>query len=199
MALPITEGNQMPALPIPKPKPREIIPLTEPVTQSQGSILPQQQIPNLPKSPIQPTPADTTSLSKPKLETRPVPPYPEPYFRPPARPPDEAIIKDSWKDLQNFDLDRRVEFEENSPNQEGIISETYERPDASLIHDPPELQDLVDTSKLIQKFLPKQVDIDKILNIIRRKVLKGTHLPLTIKKFKLDISQVLISKMYIYT
>ena len=29
---------------------------------------------------------------------------------------------------------------------------------------------------LIQKFLPKQADIDKILKVIQRKVLKGTHL-----------------------
>ena len=37
---------------------------------------------------------------------------------------------------------------------------------------------------LIQKFLPKQVDIDKILDIIKRKVLKGTHLPLTLKEIQ---------------
>ena len=85
---------------------------------------------------IQPAPADTASPSKPRLGTRPVPPYPEPYYRPPPRPPDESINKDNWRDLQNFDPDRRVEFEENSPHQEGIISETYERPDTSFIQDP---------------------------------------------------------------
>ena len=138
----------------------------------------------MPKSPFQPTPADTTSLSKPRLETRPLPPYPELFFRPPPRSPDETIIKDSWKGLQNFDQDRKVEFEENSPHQEGIISETYKRPDTSLIQDPPELQDLIDTSKLIHKFLPKQADIDIILDIIKRKVLKGTHLPLNIKEIQ---------------
>ena len=46
------------------------------------------------------------------------------------------------------------------------------------------MADLVDTSKLVQKFLPKQADIDKILDIIRRKVLKGTHLPITIKEIR---------------
>ena len=40
VALHIPESNQMPAPPIPKPTPKEVIPLTEPVTQSQGSILP---------------------------------------------------------------------------------------------------------------------------------------------------------------
>ena len=43
------------------------------------------------------------------------------------------------------------------------------------------MTDLVNTSKLVQKYLPKQTDIDKILDVIKRKVLKGTHLPLTIK------------------
>ena len=138
----------------------------------------------MPKSPIQPSPTDTVLPSKPRLGTRPVPPYPGPYYRPPPRSPDETIIKDRWKDLQNFDPDRRVEFEENSPHQEGIISETYQRPDTSLIQDPPEFQDLVDTTKLIQKFLPKQADIDKIIDIIRREVLKGTHLPLSIKEIQ---------------
>ena len=32
--------------------------------------------------------------------------------------------------------------------------------------------------------MPKQTDIDKILEIIKKKVLKGTHLPLTIKEIQ---------------
>ena len=81
-------------------------------------------------------------------------------------------------------MDRKVEIEENSPFQEGIISEIYERPDTSYVQEPQELKDLIDTTKLIQKFLPKQTDIDKILDIIKRKVLKGTHLPLMIKEIQ---------------
>ena len=82
------------------------------------------------------------------------------------------------------DSDRKVEIEENSPFQEGIISEIYERPNTLYVQEPQELKDLIDTTKLIQKFLPKQTDIDKILDIIKRKVLKGTHLPLMIKEIK---------------
>ena len=92
-----------------------------------------------------------------------------------------TAVKDSRKDLQDLDMDRKIEFEENSPHQEGIISEMYERPDKTFNQEPPELKDLIDTSNFIQKFLSKQTDIDKILDIIKRKVLKGTHLPLTIK------------------
>ena len=36
----------------------------------------------------------------------------------------------------------------------------------------------------MQKFLPKQADIDKILKIIQRKVLKGTYLPVTVKEIQ---------------
>ena len=43
---------------------------------------------------------------------------------------------------------------------------------------------MIDTNNIVQEFLPKQTDIDKILEIIRKKVLKGTHLPLTIKEIQ---------------
>ena len=65
-----------------------------------------------------------------------------------------------------------------------LFSETYVSPDRSYLEEPQDLADLVDTSKIVQKFLPKQTDIDKILDIIKRKVLKGTHLPLTIKEIQ---------------
>ena len=89
------------------------------------------------------------------------------------------------RDLKpNLITDPNIDFEENSLHQEGIISETYESPHKSYIGEPHELADLVDTYKLVQKFLPKQADIDKILDIIRRKILKGTHLPITIKEIQ---------------
>ena len=46
------------------------------------------------------------------------------------------------------------------------------------------LEDIIDTGNLIHKFLPKQTDIDKILHIIERKVLKGTHLSVEIKEIQ---------------
>ena len=82
------------------------------------------------------------------------------------------------------DSDRKVEIEENSPFQEDFISEIYERPNTSYIQEPQKLKDLIDTTKLVQKFLPKQTDINKIIYIIKRKVLKGTHLPLMIKEIQ---------------
>ena len=70
-------------------------------------------------------------------------------MKPPPRPPD-------WDDNNNREsrpdliTDPNIDFEENSPHQDGIISETYESPGKSYIHEPYELADLVDTSKLIQ-------------------------------------------------
>ena len=61
--------------------------------------------------------------------------------------------------------------------------ETYINPDQSYFERPQELIDLVNTTKLVQKYLPRQMDIDKILDIIKRKV-KGTHLSLTIKEIQ---------------
>ena len=148
------------------------MPLPEPTNQSQSHIPPQI----MPRPLLQHQPVEPTHIG-PKIQHRLSPPYYDPYARPPLKPPDSIDPLDSWKDLLENDSDRKVEIEENSPFQEGIISEIYERSDTSYVQEPQELKDLIDTTRLIQKFLPKQTDIDKILDIIKRKVLKGTHLP----------------------
>ena len=96
----------------------------------------------------------------------------------------------------DLDLEINKDFEENSPYQEGIISEIYQRPDKSQLLEPPELADLINANNIVQKYLPKQTNIDKILKIIQRKVLKGTNLPVTIKEIDLTVH---ISKTYICT
>ena len=134
----------------------------------------------------------------PKIQHRPSPPYHDPYSRPLSRPPDVTNLIDSQKDLLDNDLDRKVHIEENSPFQEGIIRETYKRLDTSYIQEPYEFTDLTDTTKLIQKFIPKQRDIDKILDIIK-KVLKGTHLPLTIKEIQAGyLSSPYVKDLYLF-
>ena len=75
-----------------------------------------------------------------------------------------------------------LDIEENSPFQEGIISETTQRLDKTFFQNPKRLKDIIDMGKLMHKFLPKQTDIDKILHIIQRKVFKGTHLLVEIKE-----------------
>ena len=133
---------------------------------------------------VQPTPSSITQPMDPIVKHRLIPPYYELFIRLPPRPPNETAVKDNRKYLSDLDTDRKIDFEENSPHQEVIVSETCERPDKSYIQEPTELKDLIDTTQLIQKCLAKQVGIDNILDIIKRKVLKGTHLPLTTKEIQ---------------
>ena len=84
----------------------------------------------------------------------------------------------------NQDTGINLDIEENSPFQEGIISETIQRLDKMFFQNPKRLEDIIDTGNLIHKFLPRQTDIDKILHVIQRKVLKGTHLPVEIKEIQ---------------
>ena len=64
------------------------------------------------------------------------------------------------------------------------MSKTFQRPDKSFFQEPKELGDLINKGNLIHKYLPKQTDIIKILEVIQRKVLKGTHLPVKIKEIQ---------------
>ena len=107
-----------------------------------------------------------------------------PSVRLPPKPPN--TVNKGATSSSNLEQDPNVDFEENSPHQEGIITEIYITPDQSYIEQPQELTNLVikNTSKIVQKYLPRQADIDKILDIIKTKVLKGTHLPLTIKEIQ---------------
>ena len=73
-----------------------------------------------------------------------------------------------------------LDIEENSPFQEGIISDLIQRPDKSFFKNPRKLEDVINPDNLVHKFLPKQADTDKILHVIQRKVLKNTHLSLEI-------------------
>ena len=97
--------------------------LPEPIVQSQESVQPQYHIP-IPLPQCQPI--DPTHIIQPigpKIQNRPSPHYPDPYTRPPSRPPDVTNLIDSQKDLLDNDLDRNIDIEQNSPFQEGIISE----------------------------------------------------------------------------
>ena len=69
--------------------------------------------------------------------------------------PERVTQNNRQADLE-LDLEINRDFKENSPYQEGIISEIYQRPQKSQIVEPPELTDLVNTERIVQKYLPKQ-------------------------------------------
>ena len=72
-----------------------------------------------------------------------LPPYLVPQTRPPPKPPDNLSKKQEVESS-------KIEIEENSPFQESIISEVYERPDKSYFQEPIELKDLIDTNNIVQ-------------------------------------------------
>ena len=158
---PIPLPKQILAQPIQTPTPKEVLSLPEPTVQSQENVQPQHHMPiPLPQH----QPVDPTCIMQPigsKIQHRPSPPYHDPYTRPPPRPPDVTNSIDSWKDYLETDLDRKVDIEENSPFQEGIISETYERPEQSYVQEPYELKDLIDTTKLVRRFYPSRQTLTK--------------------------------------
>ena len=78
----------------------------------------------------------------PKINIRQVPFYPDQMIKPPPRPPD-IKTQDNRRMTLDLDLDINKDFEENSPYQDSIISETYQRPDKSQLIEPPELADFI--------------------------------------------------------
>ena len=81
-----------------------------------------------------------------------VPFYPDPKMKSPPRPPDNKIQNGRQINL-DLDIEINTDFEENSPFQEGIISELYQRPYKSQLVEPPELADFINTYQIIQKYL----------------------------------------------
>ena len=69
------------------------------------------------------------------------------------------------------------------------MSEIFQRLDKSFFQNPKELGEVINKENFIHKFLPRQADIDKILKIIQRKVLRGTHLPLEIREIQVGYLQ----------
>ena len=77
--------------------------------------------------------------------------YPDPIYRSPLRPPDNLR-----SNCPETELDTKpkidIEFEENSPHQEGIISEVYQRPDKSYFQEPKGLESLINNQNLVKIF-----------------------------------------------
>ena len=106
-------------------------------------------------------------------------------LRPKQHMKQNMTCKQNPQNEQDISPNINFDFKENSPFQEGIIMlETFQRPDKTFFQNLKELGDLINKGNLIHKYLPKQMDIDKILEVIQRKVLRGTHLPMEIKEIQ---------------
>ena len=114
-----------------------------------------------------------------------VPFHLDPLLRPLKQPIKQNMMcNQNSQNVQDISPNINSDFKENSPFQEGIMSETFQRLDKSFFQDPKELGDLINKGNFVHKYLPKQTDKDKILEVILRKVLKGTHLPVEVKEIQ---------------
>ena len=96
-----------------------------------------------------------------------VPFHLDPLLRPPKQPTKQNIpCNHNSQNVQDIRSNINFDFQENSPFQEGIMSETFQRPDKSFFQNPKELGDLINKGNFVHKYLPKQMDIDKILEVI---------------------------------
>ena len=86
--------------------------------------------------------------------SREIPIYQDPTYGPPPKPLELPIPK-LPRSLLDFGPEINVDFKENSPFQEGVISEMYQRPDKSCFQEPQELDSLINVGRLVQKFLLK--------------------------------------------
>ena len=82
-------------------------------------------------------------------KNRELPFYPDLIYRPSPMPP-ENLQPDSLESKPDIRPKIDVEFEENSPHQEGIISKLYQRPDKSYFQEPKGLESLINTGRLVK-------------------------------------------------
>ena len=73
---------------------------------------------------------------------------------------------------QNISPNINFDFKENSSFQEGVMSETFQRLDKSFFQNPKELGDLIHEVNFVHTYLPKQTDIDKVLEVDTKKSIK---------------------------
>ena len=130
-----------------------------PKTQDRVTI-----IPNFATPPLQSKGDSSTRMIDRKTiqdAAREIPIHPDPVYRPPPK----------WSIL-DIDPELNTEFKDNSSFQEGVISESYQRPDKSYFQEPQQFKSIINTGRLVQKFLPKQADINKILKNNTKKSIK---------------------------
>ena len=69
-------------------------------------------------------------------------------------------------------------------DSEEVLDPQIRIPGQSDFELPPPLQDVVDPSKVTHKFLPKQGEIDRLINQINKEVLRDTELSMNLRDLK---------------
>lgn len=91
---------------------------------------------------------------------------------------DQTVIP---KSLDNIAPNNELGIDLDQPFQEEMAEPHYSRPSPDFFNQPVNLADEIDEEKVYHKFLPKQIDIDKLLDAINRKVLRHSNFPDSLK------------------
>ena len=80
-----------------------------------------------------------------------IPFHPGTTHRPPPKPIRSNMPRsqESSQSVENINPDINLDFKENSPFQEGVISETFQRLDKTFFQDSKELNDLINMGNLV--------------------------------------------------
>ena len=160
---------------------------------------PSEEIPMLDSDP---EPAHIPDDVNPKSHTSKVVPTPPSRSRPPTSPISNMAPKRVLSSIpegnegENIDeaelLSRKYRKALNPTPIEGIdvggneevLDPQIRIPDQSDFELPPPLQDVVDPSKITNKFLPRQGEIDRLISQINKKVLRDTKLSMNLRDLK---------------
>ena len=127
--------------------------------------------------PFPPIPLITSIPTPPLKNMDAPPPYPAhiPPFLRPAPPPYQP------KAICDIDASYDPLMDTDSPFDDALVEIEYRRPNEDDFKIPPSLEKQIEQGKLAKNDLPRQADIDRIMRRIDRKVLKDTHLHITIR------------------
>ena len=134
--------------------------------------------------------------------------YVDPLTRPPPKPvirqdftrPEPLISDHEQKvDADEIKPEIRTDIEESSPYQESPYDETILRPTDKDLMIPPSLESQIKKEVIVHKFLPKQIDLERLLKHIQKKILKGTHLSTSVKDIKVGyLTSAHFKDIYLY-
>ena len=127
--------------------------------------------------PLASKPLEPPSLQNPVDINRPTIPPPPVPIQPQPRIP----TRERFENLDQMDLNLDPLMDIQSPYDDALVEIQYRRPTPDDFKIPNILDKEVDSSTIMAKHLPKQVDVDKVRKQIERKVLRQTHLPIAIR------------------
>jgi hypothetical protein len=146
-------------------------------------------------APAPPPPRPVDQPQQPIPQAPPPEPPPDPDYPPIMQPEDrelqdaieraEQVQQHELVEPQDFTHSKRLEdFELDQPPLPEQVEIQHTRPGPQDFEIPPALDFDVDPSSVLQKHLPKQIHLDKVVKQLQKKVLRQTHLPLSLNTIK---------------